>query len=153
MAKYIDAEAFKQYLLDLKKQVNEIMPGQSAISGATLSELIDRFPATADVVEVRHYLSEWCTDCKEYDKERHCCPRFNRVIEETVAEMKSEGWQKVRHGRWVDNTPTTDEYGNPLSMVADSSKYIDLTCSVCGQKVTTKTNYCPNCGAKMDEVE
>lgn len=23
---------------------------------------------------------EWCTDCKEYDTERHCCPRFNRVI-------------------------------------------------------------------------
>lgn len=59
--------------------------------------------------------------------------------------------QEVRHGRWEDNTPTTDEYGNPLSMVADPSKYIDLTCSVCGRKATIKTDYCPNCGAKMDE--
>ena len=25
-------------------------------------------------------LDEWCTDCKEYDQERHCCPRWNRVI-------------------------------------------------------------------------
>ena len=22
----------------------------------------------------------WCEDCKEYDKENHKCPRFNRVI-------------------------------------------------------------------------
>ncbi len=33
-------------------------------------------------------LDEWCTDCKEYDHERHCCPRFNRVIQETVEELK-----------------------------------------------------------------
>lgn len=25
-------------------------------------------------------MDEWCTDCREYDREKHCCPRFNRVI-------------------------------------------------------------------------
>lgn len=25
-------------------------------------------------------LDEWCDGCKEYDTEKHCCPRFNRVI-------------------------------------------------------------------------
>lgn len=25
-------------------------------------------------------VDEWCTDCSEYDTERKCCPRFNRVI-------------------------------------------------------------------------
>ena len=25
-------------------------------------------------------LDEWCHNCKEYDTERHCCPRYNRVI-------------------------------------------------------------------------
>ena len=64
-----------------------------------------------------------------------------------------QGYEKIRHGRWIDNTPTTDEYGNPLSMVADPFKYIDLTCSVCGRKATTKTDYCPNCGAVMDLTE
>lgn len=34
-----------------------------------------------------HY-NKWCTDCKEYDQERHCCPRWNRVISQTVKEMK-----------------------------------------------------------------
>lgn len=35
-----------------------------------------------------HY-DEWCTDCKEYDQEQHCCPRFNKVIRETVEEYKA----------------------------------------------------------------
>lgn len=34
----------------------------------------------------------------------------------------------VRHGKWVDG----------------------MKCSECGQVDTTKPNYCPNCGAKMD---
>ena len=34
-------------------------------------------------------MDEWCTDCKEYDQKRHCCPRFNRVIRETVEEYKA----------------------------------------------------------------
>ena len=33
---------------------------------------------------------EWCTDCKEYDKERHCCPRWNRVIRETLKDAQPE---------------------------------------------------------------
>lgn len=34
-------------------------------------------------------LDEWCTDCKEYDKERHNCPRYNRVIREALEEVKN----------------------------------------------------------------
>ena len=33
-------------------------------------------------------LDEWCTDCKEYDQERHCCPRFNRVIRTAISEAE-----------------------------------------------------------------
>ena len=31
---------------------------------------------------------EWCTDCKEYDSEKHCCPRFNRVIRNTLRDAQ-----------------------------------------------------------------
>ncbi len=31
---------------------------------------------------------EWCTDCKEYDHERHCCHRFTKVILKTVDELQ-----------------------------------------------------------------
>lgn len=33
-------------------------------------------------------LNEWCTDCKEYDKDNHCCPRFNSVIGNTLNELE-----------------------------------------------------------------
>jgi hypothetical protein len=33
---------------------------------------------------------EWCTDCKEYDHERHCCPRWSRVIRETLKDAQPE---------------------------------------------------------------
>lgn len=33
---------------------------------------------------------KWCTDCKEYDQEQHCCHRWSKVIRDTVEEMKQE---------------------------------------------------------------
>lgn len=70
--------------------------------------IIDRFMAFASV---QPDLDEWCTDCKEYDQERHCCPRFNRVIRETVEEVRKNaepGWipvedepSKERRSYWV----------------------------------------------------
>ena len=39
-------------------------------------DLIELYEPTIDAVSV----DEWCHDCKEYDKEKHSCPRFNRVI-------------------------------------------------------------------------
>ena len=32
--------------------------------------------------------NEWCTDCKEYDSEKHCCPRFNRVIRNALKDAQ-----------------------------------------------------------------
>ena len=32
-------------------------------------------------------INSWCIDCKEYDQERHCCPRYNRVIKQTLDEV------------------------------------------------------------------
>lgn len=31
---------------------------------------------------------EWCHDCKEYDQEKHCCPRWTKTIRKTVAELE-----------------------------------------------------------------
>ena len=46
-----------------------------------------------------HAENEWCPDCAEYDKERHCCHRFTKVIRQTVEECKrewaNEGWIPV----------------------------------------------------------
>lgn len=35
-------------------------------------------------------LDEWCYDCKEYDAEKHSCPRWNRVIRNTLKDAQPE---------------------------------------------------------------
>lgn len=49
----------------------------------------------------------------------------------------------VNHGRWIERNvqPFTDE----------APVYI-YRCSVCEHDNGAATRYCPNCGAKMDEV-
>lgn len=42
--------------------------------------------------------------------------------------------QEVRHGRWKKSKENCCEY----------------RCSVCEYELCRKTNYCPNCGTKMD---
>ena len=55
--------------------------------------------------------------------------------------------EPVRHGRWI----VTKEYNDVIDM--DVVKY---ACSACGEyrlsatTLSQATNYCPNCGAKMD---
>lgn len=39
-------------------------------------------------------LHESCTDCPLYDKDRHSCPRFNKVIPETLREVMEERRQE-----------------------------------------------------------
>lgn len=38
----------------------------------------------------RERTDEWCTDCKEYDTEKKCCPRFNKVIREAMKRVPHE---------------------------------------------------------------
>lgn len=54
---------------------------------------------------------EWCTDCKEYDQEKHCCPRWNRVIRETLKDAQPVS-------QWVpcsERLPEVHESGNHFS--------------------------------------
>lgn len=79
--------------------------------------------------EREYDVDEWCHDCKEYDTEKHCCPRFNRVIRTTLNERR----------------------GKNISAIG-------FMCSVCGfgdfggfHGYAPK--FCPNCGAKMEGEE
>lgn len=56
-------------------------------------------------------------------------------------ELQTYDVQEVRHGRWVDVEPA------PHNLFY-------ATCSVCGDRQTIEVaNYCPMCGASMDEME
>lgn len=76
-------------------------------------------------------LDEWCDTCKEYDQERHCCPRFNRVIKKALEDAQPER----KRGKWIlQNDP-------------NSKLYDWYVCSNCGAFIGTPTNYCSECGS------
>ena len=82
-------------------------------------------------------LDEWCTDCKEYDKEKHCCPRWNRVIRETLKDAQPER----KKGHWVG---------------CDGELKTMCKCSECGAMIDINEKYrnffCYHCGAKMEDA-
>ena len=84
----------------------------------------------------QHY-DEWCTGCKEYDQKRHNCPRWNKVIRQTLKDIEP------KEGHWIPHeTPDGGE---------------QYECSRCGvlwefNDGTPEENeayFCPKCGAKM----
>lgn len=75
----------------IKKQIIEKiikLPSVGLYPHVSLESVIKIINDTSFEQPELHY-DEWCTDCKEYDQKRHCCPRFNRVIRETVEEYKA----------------------------------------------------------------
>ena len=88
---------------------------------------------------------EWCTDCKEYDQERHCCHRWTKVIRQTVEEMKSAEPER-KTGKW-EVQPSTGE----------DRPFIWWKCSECGHVIFSETErdrkefhaFCGRCGAEM----
>lgn len=91
---------------------------------------------------------EWCTDCKEYDHEKHCCPRFNRVIKDTVDEVKQNA-QPMR--KWIEFDSSEDKYDVikcPCCkhiFTVDSYHWTDIGF------IKDDFKFCPNCGANMRE--
>lgn len=73
-------------------------------------------------------LDEWCTDCKEYDKDKHCCPRWNRVIRQTLKDMKEEQPEIIRCKdckNWhIDCIPVCEKHG--CDVISDYTKPDDF---------------------------
>lgn len=66
-------------------------------------------------------------------------------MDEIIERLKEQGWRPVKHGRWIIDTKFGADVMSGEQMVI---------CSVCGRGIFWgKQTYCPNCGAKMDEVE
>ena len=107
---------------------------------AALTRDIEELPSA----EPEPNFDEWCTDCKEYDQERHCCPRWNRVIRETLKDAEPER----KTGKWI--------YGEHDVAMCDG-----YWCDKCGFFVPwdyehkfidfiNDYHFCPSCGAKME---
>lgn len=78
-------------------------------------------------------LDEWCTDCKEYDQEHHCCPRWNRVIRQTLQDAQPEVAKRI------------------VGMSRDGMT-MWYQCDMCNEPVDVKDAFCSGCGRRlMDE--
>ena len=82
-------------------------------------------------------------DANALIKEANADGAYGYVDAKQIADAPTVDAVEVVHGRWLgwgkSGTPTYENYG---------------TCSVCGEDAeiyTEHRNYCPNCGAKMDE--
>ena len=49
---------------------------------------------------------EWCTDCKEYDQEAHCCHRWSKMIKKTADEMKIVRCKNCKYAEYIDDVKT-----------------------------------------------
>lgn len=61
-------------------------------------------------------LNENCTDCKEYDQERHCCPRWNRVIVQTAKELEQNRWIPV-----TERLPKSSEHKEEMVLICNEN--------------------------------
>lgn len=66
---------------------------------------------------------------------------YAEAIEVAIETLKAE---PIKHGHWI-----YEQLPLPLS---DGSKEC-VRCSVCNTHWDNESNYCPNCGAKMDLTE
>ena len=86
---------------------------------------------------------ETCKECKDRPKKFMRMAMCNalkytrKLIEAGYAKHPTADVQEVRHGTWEKCKECCCEY----------------RCSVCEYELCRTTNYCPNCGAKMDGNE
>ena len=67
-----------------------------------------------------------------------------KTVEEVFKKVPAADVAPVRHGRWIlEPTNPYDDPGYKNRMIK--------VCSCCHWSNACKYNYCPNCGAKMDQ--
>ena len=93
------------------------------------------------------------------EKKGRCCPHeFYDSIEQAITDSEDGvpcdhliEVAPVRHGRWISLTECANE-GVYCSICKKKVWKSDYICAWCSKKNRNKlrSNYCPNCGAKMD---
>lgn len=119
----------------------------------TASSLVNN-PRNLPSVQPKYSTSEWCHDCKEYNQDKHCCPRFNRVIRDTVEEIKQP---KVGHWMWdcsiIPSTPVSPEEIDYCGWVCSECKQFPDDYDWDDPDEPPHYRHCPNCGCLMESEE
>lgn len=96
----------------------------------------------AEYIEREAVLEAMCKYCCEYDSENTECICNERL---GVLEIPAADVVPVVHGRWTEKERIMYD-----SMREEDVHWFTYVCSVCAGEVMNNTNYCPNCGAKMN---
>ena len=123
----------RQAVIDLMMQ----KWGENFSGDDAMQESIDAIRELPSVTPQEPQTFKWCTDCKEYDQEKHCCHRWSKVIRNAVDELK----QEPKTGHWIKG------YTFPDGAYWKCDKCNELI------KVKIPMRYCNNCGAKMVEPQ
>ena len=112
-----------------------------------MAEYIDREAFKKSVEE------RYCKPCKAEGKDHNGCWCRACWVDDMLDEVECfqlADAAPVVHGWWesVDSS-----YWRWTSSNAVSVSHTTYRCGRCGWGTVVKTNYCPNCGAKMDEKE
>lgn len=74
-------------------------------------------------------------------------PKANHLCEAVYIAIQALKSEPIKHGRWIKGV---DEYDGIEMCKCSECGYLNLECEVFQ---LDGFRYCPNCGAKMDEVE
>lgn len=95
----------------------------------------------ADIANAEQILANAADAIEQLVKERDDKPKIIRKPDKSEFRRMAIdlGYERVVHGHWI-----THNHNNPFTIYGE--------CSQCGfeQSASDKYNYCPNCGAKMD---
>ena len=82
-----------------------------------------------------------CKDCLHYEVcQYHITEETDMTVNECSHEFKDKShYAEVKHGEWKKQ-----------SFIIFDGEVIYYNCSECNTTWNADTNYCPNCGAKMD---
>lgn len=117
---------------EFAKSVAEKALDEFEYKGKTLRQWIDAIYAASESFE-------WCTDCKEYDQEQHCCHRYSKVIRQAFEEMKVVHCIDCRHSEYDEVYKDRYCHYNGKAEVVDDYHYCrdgekkddEVTCENC----------------------
>lgn len=138
-------DVFENIIKKLESLENVFIKGNSHNVAAGISRAIEIVKQEAAKYEECY---KDCGECEAYNKEKHHCPKFCKVITEAVKEIEEN--HNIQ-GKWEMTYKGMIKDANTGLMIAA----YNCKCSVCGWETGnqgTRFSYCPNCGAKMGKV-
>ena len=103
----------------------------------SVTEMGEAFDMAIEALEQpKPHLDEWCTDCKEYDSEKHSCPRFNHVIRNAMEQRWIPVTERLPDedyctGRGIQHSESV--LVTVVHHANDDDVFVDMACTVDGK--------------------